>query len=423
VRGYRPLSAALMFGAFCSLFLALPVPAQVDLHRAIPPPGRALVFVFRVDLEPVAAPVPVLVNREPIGELANGTFVTATVSPGRTELRIGQRLVRTLTLTAKASQSYFVRVRALDGPIPVQLDTQSMSEPEGRRAIAQSRHVGIAPVVVIPPVVTPPVVAPTLPVEPAVVAEPLAIKPVPAPEVAAPPEPRRAQGYVQEAFGKVSGRVGAGRLLKVEKGQTLPNDSMITTGLYSYVVMKFEDGTAVFLRENAYFQVQNYSYDPKAPQKASAIFNLMRGGFKMVTGLVTSRNSNALKVVTPLATMELHGTEVAAELVNPLFLQVIRGSCTLVNSAGTVTLSAGQAAIASRATIPPNVIPVSQVPHSVLELAKVPLNSAPATIPTGSPVGQGGLGAGTIATIGIAAAAGVAALISSQNGSSAVSHH
>ncbi|HEX9584749.1 MAG TPA: hypothetical protein VGB36_09625, partial [Gammaproteobacteria bacterium] len=61
--------------------------------------------------------------------------------------------------------------------------------------------------------------------------------------------------------------------------------------------------------------------------------------------------------------------------------------------------------------------------HSVLELAKVPLNSAPATIPTGSPVGQGGLGAGTIATIGIAAAAGVAVLISSQNGSSAVSHH
>ncbi|HEY7679912.1 MAG TPA: FecR domain-containing protein, partial [Terriglobia bacterium] len=401
------------------------------------------IFVFRVDRVPVAAQIPVIVNRESIGELANGTFVTATISPGTTELRIGQRLVRTLTLTAKASQSYFVRVQALGSQIPVQIDTQSVSESEGRRVIAQSRHVGVAPAVVFPPAaapsiaapqvappppeslpaVIPPVVAPTPPVEPAVVAEPPAITPAPTPETAAPPGPRRTQGYVQEAFGNVSGRVGAGRPQKVETGQTLPNDSIISTGLYSYVVMKFEDGTAVFLRENSHFQVQNYDYDPKAPQKASAIFNLMRGGIKVVTGLVTSRNRNALKVVTPLATMEPHGTEVAAELVNPLFLQVISGSCTLVNSAGTVSLSAGQAAIASRATNSPNIIPMSQVPHSLLELAKVQLISAPAAIPTGSPVGQGGLGAGTIATIGIAAAAGVAALISSQSGSSAVSHH
>jgi len=86
-----------------------------------------------------------------------------------------------------------------------------------------------------------------------------------------------AQGYVQEAFGNVSGRMGAGRLLKVEVGQMLPNDSIITTGLHSHVVMKFEDGTAVFLRENSNFHVQNYAYDPEEPQRASAIFNLVRG--------------------------------------------------------------------------------------------------------------------------------------------------
>jgi opacity protein-like surface antigen len=225
VRGCGPVSATLLPAALLSFLTALPGHAQENLHRAIPPAGRALVFVFRVDREPVAAQVPVVVNREAVGSLANGTFVTATVSPGRTEIRIGERLVRTLTFSAAGNQSYFVRVQALDARLPVRIDAQPVSEPEGRRAIAQSRHVGIAPVVVIPPVVappvaappvtpppvaappvvtpppapppvvTPPVVAPAPPVEPAVVAEPPAVKPAPAPEVAAPSERPRESGF------------------------------------------------------------------------------------------------------------------------------------------------------------------------------------------------------------------------------------
>jgi hypothetical protein len=225
MRGNRSLKAALLLAALGSLLSPLPGHAQENLHRAIPPAGRALVFVYRVDREPGAAPVPVIVNREPVGALANGTFVTATVSPGRTELRIGERLVRTLTFTAAANQSYFVRVQALDARLPVRINAQSVSEPEGRRAIAQSRHVGIAPVVVIPPVVAPPVAAPPVtprpvaappvvtpppapppevtpsvvepapPVKPAVVAEPPVVKPTPAPEVAAPPAPPRESGF------------------------------------------------------------------------------------------------------------------------------------------------------------------------------------------------------------------------------------
>ncbi|MGH8633989.1 MAG: DUF2846 domain-containing protein [Burkholderiales bacterium] len=183
---YRSLTGALVLTALCALFPALSVHAQEDLHRAIPPPGKALVFVFRVDRDPVAAQVPVVVNKEPVGELANGTFVTATVSPGRTELRIGQRLVRTLTFTAAANQSYFVRVEALDGRTPVRIEAHSVSEPEGRRSLAQSRFVGVAPLVVIPPVVTPPVAAPPV-AAPPVVTPPVAAPPVVAPVVVTPP--------------------------------------------------------------------------------------------------------------------------------------------------------------------------------------------------------------------------------------------
>ena len=177
----RSVTGALLLTALCGLFSGLPAHAQDDFRRAVPPPGKALVFVFRVDREPLAAQVPVIVNRELIGELANGTFVAATVSPGPTQLRIGQRLVSALSFVATANESYFVRVEAIAGQTLVRTVATPVSEPEGRRSLAQSRFVGVAPAVVIPPVVTPPVVAAP------VAAPPVVTPPVAAPTVVAPP--------------------------------------------------------------------------------------------------------------------------------------------------------------------------------------------------------------------------------------------
>jgi opacity protein-like surface antigen len=192
----RLSSGALLLTALGALFLGPPAHAQDDLRRAVPPPGKALVFVFRVDREPLAAQVPVVVNKELIGELANGTFVAATISPGPTQLRIGQRLVSTLSFVATADQSYFVRVEVLDGRTLVRIVANPVSEPEGRRSLAQSRFVGVAPAVVIPsvvvapvavpPVAPPPVAAPAV-VTPPVVAAPVAAPPVVAPAVVTPP--------------------------------------------------------------------------------------------------------------------------------------------------------------------------------------------------------------------------------------------
>jgi opacity protein-like surface antigen len=195
------VNRALLLTALGALFSGPPAYARDDLRRAIPPPGKALVFVFRVDREPLAAQVPVIVNKELIGELANGTFVAATVSPGPTQLRIGQRLVSALSFVATADQSYFVRVEAIDVRTLVRTVAHPVSEPEGRRSLAQSRFVGVAPAVVIPPVVIPPVVAPPpvaappdvtpTVVAPAPPAEPPATQPTPAREVSAPAEPGR----------------------------------------------------------------------------------------------------------------------------------------------------------------------------------------------------------------------------------------
>jgi hypothetical protein len=236
---------------------------------------------------------------------------------------------------------------------------------------------------------------------------------------------QRAQGYVQEVSGNVTGFVGTGQAVSVARGETLPNNATIVTGPQSYAVLKFEDGTAVLLKENTSFQVQNYTYSAKAPENSNAIFNLLRGGLRMVTGLVTSRNRDALKVGTPLATIGIRGTEFVAELVNPLYIQVVNGVISVTNGAGSVLFSVGQAAVVQSASTLGGLIPMSQVPPGVFQMPNFPLTSVPGTIPAGPAVGggavAGGATAGTAIAIGAAVAAGV--FISTENQQSSTTHH
>src|SRR5688572_2114225 len=126
------------------------------------------------------------------------------------------------------------------------------------------------------------------------------------------------QGYVHEVSGTVTGQVGSEKPSRVDKGMAIPANSTISTAPQSYAVLKFEDGTVVLLKESTSFQVQSYTYQPKASENSNAAFNLLRGGMRMITGLITSRNREALRVATPHATIGIRGTDFAAELTNPL---------------------------------------------------------------------------------------------------------
>jgi opacity protein-like surface antigen len=174
---------AALFGA------APPVHAQGDASRATPPPGKALVFVFRSDRQPVAAQVPVLVNLVRIGDLTNGTFAVATVNPGRTFLRIGEQAVAVFTLEAAANRSYFVRVEAVSSVRPVRTEVRLVNEVDGRRSLAQSRRVGPAPRIAGAPRAQPPaapVAAPPRAAPPPVAAAPRAQPSPPRPQATAP---------------------------------------------------------------------------------------------------------------------------------------------------------------------------------------------------------------------------------------------
>jgi outer membrane protein W len=176
------LRASLLQGSILALAAACGLDAQAQV--ASPPPGKALVVLYRSDKQPVAARVPVIANADRLGDLGNGEFVSAIVNPGRTFLRAGDRILTTLALQTAPNRSYYVLVEAVPGLAPVRVDMREMTEASARRVLAQSRPAGAAASAARAPVARAPAApAPRAPIA----AAPLAAAPPPRP--AAPPKP------------------------------------------------------------------------------------------------------------------------------------------------------------------------------------------------------------------------------------------
>lgn len=231
-----------------------------------------------------------------------------------------------------------------------------------------------------------------------------------------------AVGYIYDFHGDVTAALGTNRPVPAQKNMNLESNNTVTTGAKSFAVIKFEDGTVVVLKENTSFQIQNYNYNARSPSQSNALFNMVRGGLRMITGALTTRNRDALKVATPIATIGIRGTEFLAELVNPLLVQCITGALSVSNAAGVLAVAAGQTATIGSATTLGTVSAAGSVPGpSIPGVATPP--PVPAPVPAGPVVGAGGLGAvGTAAAVAAGALAGAAAL-SNDNAPAATTHH
>lgn len=192
LRARPSASGAVLLAALCGLVSAPPARAEEDVLKVAPPPGKALVFIVRGEREAVPARVPVLVNLVPVGKLANRTFVTATVNPGTTHLRIGDRVLTILSFRAAANHSYFVRIEAIGGVRPVRTEARVVNESEGRRLLAQSRFVEVAPAATV---------AAARSRQPTQAAEPVAGPPAAPLRSSISPEPARTSGFALIAYG------------------------------------------------------------------------------------------------------------------------------------------------------------------------------------------------------------------------------
>ncbi len=97
------------------------------------------------------------------------------------------------------------------------------------------------------------------------------------------------------------------------KGLPLREGDRLTTSEGASAIIKLEDGTRMTVRPNSELVLQQYQFKENAPDN-SMLMQLVRGGFRAVTGLISKNSPNAARIQTNTATIGIRGTDFDARL-------------------------------------------------------------------------------------------------------------
>jgi hypothetical protein len=97
------------------------------------------------------------------------------------------------------------------------------------------------------------------------------------------------------------------------KGLSLKEGDRLTTSEGASAIIKLDDGTRMTVRPNSEMVLQQYRFKENAPDN-SMLMQLVRGGFRAVTGLISKNAPDAARVRTSTATIGIRGTDFDARL-------------------------------------------------------------------------------------------------------------
>lgn len=114
-------------------------------------------------------------------------------------------------------------------------------------------------------------------------------------------------GRVLVAVGEISAERG-GRQVVLETGSSVEIGDVIKLGDLSNAQIRFSDQAIVSLRPRTVFRIDDYRFSGQEETTSAAVFSLLRGGLRTITGLIGKTQRGNYRVRTPVATVGIRGT-------------------------------------------------------------------------------------------------------------------
>lgn len=156
-----------------------------------------------------------------------------------------------------------------------------------------------------------------------------------------------AAGRVEFAFGGASVTGADGRTRPATRGSELDTGDVVRT-TDGRVQIRMTDGAYVSLQPNSEWGIKNYRFEGKTDGTESAIYSLVKGAMRTVTGLVGRVNRNRYQVATPTATVGIRGTGGLIQILpdGSTLVQGTSGIWFLANPSGSIDIPAGVSGLA-----------------------------------------------------------------------------
>jgi hypothetical protein len=120
-------------------------------------------------------------------------------------------------------------------------------------------------------------------------------------------------GKVLLSVGDVS-VVRGGERIRLVAGATVGAGDSVVTGADSYAQIRFSDDALVALKPDTEFRIERFNFTGRQDGSEAAVFRLVRGGFRTLTGQIGKLNRDQYQLLTTQATIGIRGTHYQVQI-------------------------------------------------------------------------------------------------------------
>ena len=192
--------------------------------------------------------------------------------------------------------------------------------------------------------------------------------------------------YVHDMTGSVTATTGTTgttqRALKI--GDVIESGTTVSTGDKSTAVIKFEDGQVMALAERTSLRVVDYRYNKQRVSQSSAVFSLLQGGLRFISGVIGATNRNNFRMTAGTATIGIRGSDGTVQydsVTQAVLVAVLAGALTMDTAQGAQLIAAGNFSSFTQGQPPTVPVPTTQATAAVqaavsgLAVRNVPINT------------------------------------------------